>query len=159
MISLRITKTKDFMQKLLSSDAFDSFLLEEATILTYNTFSIDGHIQKDFYAGEDAEIPALGYGFSLWKDMKSVCFQIIKGKHTPLSFRIVLRLMPQYAEKVLNSQGTSLLLNIRYDGSTVTLITGTSCQTFQLTKEPEQLWDKTIRSFLAKKEIAYEEGG
>lgn len=159
MISLRITHTKDFMQKLLSSEAFDSFLLEEATIQTYNTFSIDGHIQKEFYAGEETEIPALDYGFSLWKDMKAVCFQFIKGKRTPLSFRFVLRLMPQYAEKIVNSQDTSLLLNIRYDGSAVTLITGTSYRTFQLTKEPEQLWDKTVRTFLTKKEIAYEEGG
>ena len=81
MISLQITQTKDFMQKLLSSDVFDVFLFEEACINTYNTFSIDGHIQKEFYSTEELTHTALQYDFSTWKDMRPLCFQQMKGKH------------------------------------------------------------------------------
>ena len=49
MISIEITGIKDFMNKLLGSEAFDSFYLEEATIVTFNTFVIDGHTVNSFY--------------------------------------------------------------------------------------------------------------
>lgn len=167
MISLRITQTKDFMQKLLSSDAFDCFLLEEAAIHTYNAFSIDGHINRDFFSDDDSGLPAFQYGFSLWKDMRPLCFQLIKGKRTPLSFKFVLHLMPEYAKRILEKSDAAFpaeqlkayVLTIRFDGSLVTLITGTCYQTFCMDKEPERLWEQSVRSFLSKKEIAYEEGG
>lgn len=163
MISLRITHIKDFMQKLLSSDAFDLFLLEEATVHTYNAFTIDGHILKDFFSQED--IPQ--YGLSLWKDMRPLCFQLIKGKRTPLSFKFVLHLMPEYANKILEKgdsafsaeQLQAYVLTVRYDGSAVSLITGTCYKSFHPDKEPERLWEQAVRLFLAKKEIEYEEGG
>lgn len=40
MIALKITNVKKFMGKLLASEAFDSFVIEEASISTYNTFLI-----------------------------------------------------------------------------------------------------------------------
>lgn len=167
MISLRITQTKDFMQKLLSSETFDVFLLEAADINTYNSFSIDGHMQKDFFAGDDMAVSSLKYDFSLWKELRPLCFQLIKGKHTPLSFKFVLHLIPEYVENILSTGQTALLpeqirafvLTIRYDGSVVTLITGTCYEIFSMDKEPERLWDRFVRTFLEKKEIAYEEGG
>ena len=53
MISIEITGIKDFMNKLLGSEAFDSFYLEEATIVPFNTFTIDGHSVLSFYKGTD----------------------------------------------------------------------------------------------------------
>ena len=46
MVSVEITGIKEFMNKLLNSEAFDSFYLEEAVIATFNTFIIDGHLIK-----------------------------------------------------------------------------------------------------------------
>ena len=43
MIALQITSTKNFMNHLLVADTFDPFLLEEATISTALTVTIDGH--------------------------------------------------------------------------------------------------------------------
>ena len=43
------------MGKLLTGEDFDSFLLEEASIRTYNTFIIDGHQNRDFYSTEEWE--------------------------------------------------------------------------------------------------------
>ena len=42
MIALRIKNVKHFMSQFLGGDAFDSFLLEQASISTYCTFTIDG---------------------------------------------------------------------------------------------------------------------
>ena len=50
MLALKLTDIKDFMNKLLRSDIFDHFLLQEADILTGASFVIDGHINKDFYS-------------------------------------------------------------------------------------------------------------
>lgn len=52
MISLEITGMKNFMNRLLTTDTFDCFLLAEAVIGTANTVTIDGRINHDFYAGD-----------------------------------------------------------------------------------------------------------
>ena len=52
MLAIQIKDVKTFMSKLLSGNTFDSFLLEEAQIHTFNTFVIDGHQNRDFYTKE-----------------------------------------------------------------------------------------------------------
>ena len=42
MIALRIKDVKHFMGRLLGTDFFDIFLLEQAVVTTYNTFTVDG---------------------------------------------------------------------------------------------------------------------
>ena len=48
MVTCRITELKKFMASLLASDCFDSFLLKEASIVTYNAFLIDGQVRREF---------------------------------------------------------------------------------------------------------------
>ena len=86
MIALKLPEVKECMSKLLLSDAFDSFLFIEGEIVTYNTFSINGFLKKDFFEKDLA--PSQDY--SLWKDIREYAFSLIKGKKTPLSFRFVL---------------------------------------------------------------------
>lgn len=166
MIALKITNVKQFMGRLLGGEDFDSFLLEEAAISTYNTFRIDGHQNREFYTSdewEDKEIRP--YDFTKWKTIRPVCFDLIKGKRTPVSFQFVLRLIPEYTVSVLKQEETSVapeqisgfLLNVRYDGLSLTLVTGTSYTTFLMDKSPDVLWDKAVRQFLSKREISYEE--
>lgn len=166
MIAWKITNVKQFMGKLLASDTFDLFLLEEASITTYNTFSIDGHQNKDFYTAEEWEDKEIRpYDFSLWKTIRPICFDLIKGTHTPTSFRFVLHLLPEHVASILQKGNTAVtadqvkafVLNIKYDGSTLTLVTGTAFHSFLMDKTPDQLWDMAIRQFLSKKEISYEE--
>ncbi|MCI9313988.1 MAG: hypothetical protein HFI57_03235 [Lachnospiraceae bacterium] len=166
MIALKITNIKQFMGKLLGSETFDSFLLEEASISTYNTFFIDGHQNKDFYTTEEWDDQDIRpYDFSMWKTLRPLCFDLIKGTHTPTAFRFVLHLIPRHVESVLKSGETSIearqvkafVLNIKYDGTDLTIVTGTSYHTFLMDKTPDNLWDQTVRQFLSKKEIAYEE--
>lgn len=166
MKAYRISDLKNFMNKLLLSDHFDCFLLEEGTIVTANTFRIDGHVQKDFYTKEEQEDKTLcPYDFSLWKDIRPFCFQIIKGRRTPLSFKFVLLLMPEPMERILASGNFSdsgnlvkaFTLTVKYDGSCLTLITGLSTVTFLMDKTPEQLWDNAFLKFMNNKQLAWEE--
>lgn len=166
MIALKITNIKQFMGKLLASDAFDHFLLEEAVIATYNTFTIDGHQNKAFYTTEEWKNSALRpYDFSTWKTIRPICFDLIKGTHTPSSFRFVLHLSPESTATILREgnctvstgQIRAFVLNIRYDGTALTLITGTSYHTFLPDKTPERLWDAALRQFLSACGIGFEE--
>lgn len=166
MKAYKISDLKIFMNKFLLTESFDLFLLEEGTIVTYNTFQIDGHIQKDFFTKEEQEDETLcPYAFSQWKEIRPLCFQLIKGKRTPLSFKFVLLLRPEYMEKIL-AEGSfentgsiikSFTLAIKYDGNTATLITGISTASFLMDKTPEQLWDAAFQKFMDKIQIVWEE--
>lgn len=166
MKAYQIKDVKNFMGRLLGTDAFDSFLLAEASITTYNTFVIDGHIEKDFFTGDindDSILPP--YPFSEWKDMRSICFDLIKGKRTPVGFKLILHLKPEIIQQILTDGNASVslsdikafVLNIKYDGSMLTCITATAFYTFLPDKTPDKLWDDFFTHFLSEKEFSFEE--
>lgn len=166
MIALRITNIKQFMGKFLGSEAFDSFLVEEASISTYNTFMIDGRQNRDFYSCEEWEDKEIRpYEFTSWKQLRPICYSLIKGNKTPCAFKFVLHLMPEYVASVLKNGDTvimpqqvkALALTVKYDGTTLTLTTGTAFHTFVMDKTVDELWDNAVRQFLYKREIGYEE--
>ena len=156
---------KQFMSHLLTADTFDPFLLEEAVIGMANTFTIDGHVNGDFYGNGDDSPAIPPYEFRPWSEIKGLCFDLIKGKRTPLFFRFVFHLMPQKAAALLEkencgldlSQVKALVLNIRYDGTKAVLTTGTAFHTFVLSREADVVWDKALKKYLSGKGIAYEE--
>lgn len=176
MTALQITSMKNFMTRLLASDTFDCFLLEEAVISTANTFTIDGRVNRDFFAGEPTEAAGavstasgaqtspVTEEFRPWGELKGLCFDLIKGKRTPLYFHFVLHLMPEKAAALLArencdadpSQIKALVLNIRYDGTKTVLTTGISFHTFVLSKEPDAIWDKALMKYLDGRGIEYE---
>lgn len=166
MIALKITNVKQFMGKLLASEEFDSFMLEEASISTYNTFMIDGHQNRDFYTTEEWEDKEIRpYDFTTWKQIRPICFSLIKGTHTPSAFKFILHLIPDYTASILKNGDTSvtpgqikaLVLTVKYDGTVLTLVTGTSFHTFIMDKTVDVLWDNAIKQFLDKRGINYEE--
>ena len=69
--------------------------MAEASITTFNTFSIDGMLNKDFFDTDTQDIlTQKGQVYSLWKDLKPFCFSVIRGKRTPLHFKIIFQLTP-----------------------------------------------------------------
>ncbi len=162
MIALQIVSMKDFMHKLLRCESFHPFLLEEAVIGTSTTFSIDGRINREFYSAQELSdgLPP----FAPWSEMQGLCFDLIKGRRTPLFFRFTLQLKPDQAQKLLTekncdvppNQVKALSLNIRYDGAKALLTTATSLHTFFPSKEPDAIWDRAMRDFLAREDIACE---
>lgn len=159
MIALEILSMKNFMTHLLSGDTFDIFLLEEATISTANTYTIDGHMNVDFYPPEERDESHIPYKFRPWSELKGLCFDLIKGKYTPLYFKFVLQLKSEHMTGLLGANPEpvkSLVLNIRYDGTKALLTTGTSYHTFVMTKEADLAWDNFLCKYLSEKEIGYE---
>ena len=163
MTAFQILEMKHFMAKLLTEDCFDSFLLEKASVSCAVSYEIDGRVNPEFY--QDDETPDAGYLFLPWKSIRPVLFQMIRGKHTPLSFKFVLHLMPQYVPGVMKGadpslkpeQVQALVLTIKYDGSAIRLTTGTAFSSFVPDKTLDAQWDKTMRQFLSRKEIACRE--
>ena len=160
MIALALTEVKECMAKLLLSEIFDPFYFIEGEITTFSKFSIDGYLNKDFYEKEDA--PERDY--ALWKDVREYCFSLIKGKRTPLNFKLVLGLSDSNIEKLLLQQGLDfkpsdvrgLYINLKYDGQKLQCTTGTAMNLFTMDKSLEQAWDKMIQKFFTQKEIAFE---
>lgn len=163
MIALQITDIKNFMSKLLIQDLFDHFLTSEVSITTYNTFHIDGHINKDYYSSEEIEELG-GLTLSTWKSLKPICYDLIKGTKTPLRFKIIFLLSPENIEKILKDGATGytqgdingLFINIKYDENTLTCITGTSLKLFTLDKSLEEYWDQTVIRYFKNAGISYE---
>jgi len=162
MLALQITSMKPFMNQLLAGDTFDPFLLEEAVISTANTYTIDGHINTDFYSPEEQNSNAIPYEFQPWSEIKGLCFHLIKGKNTPLYFKFVLHLKPDKVVGMLSleqdiSQLRALVLTIKYDGSKAVLTTATAYNTFVPGKEIDIAWDKVLSKYLSEKGIAFEQ--
>ena len=159
MIALTMTGIKDFMSHLLLKDTFDSFCFIEGEIVTFNTFTIDGFIHKDFF-DTDAELPEYSY----WKNLREHCFALIRGKRTPLSFRFVFSLSPKNIARLIKQNGLSLdpgqvqglYLNIRYDGGSLACVTGSSFKTFTMDRTLEHAWDEMVKKFFLQKGIAFE---
>ena len=73
MVNIHIEDKKNFTSNLFVKETFDEFYLVEASVTTFNTFTIDGRIQKGFYTDEEYDnmgSPQL----SMWKDVKRFCF-------------------------------------------------------------------------------------
>lgn len=165
MIALQILDIKAFMNQLLITDTFDHFRVLEAAVTTYSTFLIDGHFKKEYYSSDELEIlePELET-YVAWNQVKSFCFSLIKGKKTPLNLKITFQLSVQNVQKLLLQSGISiqpdqvkgLLLNVRYDGSSLTCITGISLNLFTMDKSLEHAWDDMVQKFLKQKGLTFE---
>ena len=164
MIALSIIDVKDFMNNLLIGEVFDRFFLVEASVTTFNTFTIDGRLQQDFF---DTDTVAMhksnSIEYSLWRDVKPYCFSVIRGRRTPLNFRIVLQLSHKQTQQILNPSfpdgsvpDCRFCLNLQYRNDSLLCTTGVSYTSFCLDKRPEHLWDEIIRKFLSGQHIAFQ---
>lgn len=164
MIAITIKNPKNFMNQLLLSDTFDRFQVSEVQITTFATFSIDGKLHHNFYGPEDSkERKENGQTQILWGNIRNYCFSLIKGKRTPLSFKIILMLPKDETETLLTENNTGitsddiygLYLNCQFNGETLTLTTGTSLRIFTLEKSLEHAWDQKLQTLLNQQAIDY----
>jgi hypothetical protein len=158
MIAFRITDTKDFMTKLLAGDTFDTFLFSEGTVTTFTTFAIDGTWHPEYFGEDD------GHAMT-WKLMRPYLYGIIKGHHTPLQMRIVLKLADYNVEHLLKQamlpltkeQVGGLFLNLTYTREEVSVTTGTSLKIFTLDRSIDKVWDDMVRRFFESRKILVNE--
>ncbi len=163
MIALKVVEVKPFMAKLLIQNMFDEFLLSEFTMNTFSRFQINGKLNKEYY--NSAELEEIGErSYSKWKDVKAFAYSIVKGNKTPLSFHITLMLTNKQIIQVLQNAGVAmkaeeisgLYFHIKYENSTLHIITGLGLKTFILDKTLENAWDEQVKEFIKKHEIPYE---
>lgn len=167
MVSFTIHNLGLFMSKFLSSDCFDSFLLEEAVIRMAVTYTVDGHLNRDFYEDAVWEDPAQRpFMLQPWSEARRICREMIKGRKAPASFRFTLQLKPEYVEKTLSTGHDidsstipavgALVVNIRLEDGVCRLITGVSMKQFVMDRSPDRVWDEVMERFLSAKEIQFE---
>lgn len=163
MIALKIDDIRQFTSKLFVGEVFDGFLVKEASIVTFNTFTIDGRVRQGYYTEEELEEGKIEE-LSFWKTVKPFCFSLIKGKKLPGSFRIVLQLDTGAVGRFLQAQQlamtaeqvSGLYINIRYEEGMLHCITGTSVTFFTLDKTLENAWDEKVKGFLKHYQIVFE---
>ncbi|HAQ51929.1 MAG TPA: hypothetical protein DCR12_04095 [Lachnospiraceae bacterium] len=155
MIAYRVTDVRKCMNELLCKDTFDFFLLQEATINTFSTFSIDGHRLDDFFT--DAELEEIDEDDVLmpYELYREGCYNLIKGKKVPLSFQIILALPKRIIRQIIAASDisieeskTHLVAIYRFVDGNLTITTGTSMKEFTLDKSLENAYDKWMFDFL-----------
>ena len=148
MLALKITDVKDFMNKLLIGEVFDRFSLVEASVTTFNTFTINGKLHYDFF---DTDTKAAF-------EENSTEYSL-----TPLNFRIVFELSHDQTQSLLKNEQhiadipvQSFYLNIRYKNQSLLCTTGVSYTSFSPDKRLEHLWDDSMTVFLSSHHIPCE---
>lgn len=170
MLALTILDIRKFMASFLTGPMFDSYTLAEAQITTSCTWSIDGRLERAFFgedpaaaAGDDPEsLPPVEY--IRWKDIRDHCFNLIRGKRTPLFFKFVFYYPKENIERFLARRHVAceadrvagLCLNLRFDGTRLLLTTGTSLRVFSMDRTVEESWDAYVLESLKNAGVAVE---
>ncbi len=166
MIALNISEIKDFMNKLLCTETFDHFLLQEASICSNVNYHIEGAINQDFYSEDEmAELELTGLSFIPFGKIRPQCFDLIKGKRTPSFFKFVFLLSPKNLEKTLAQTQSSytandisaVFMNLKYQNGQLLLTTGISYRIFSVDKSLDHEWDSLVKRFLKSKNVVFEE--
>jgi hypothetical protein len=164
MIALKITNIRNFMSKLLMKELFDQFYISEATISTYNTFQINGELNKDFYTSEELEL--LGpMKYSRWEKVRPYCFELIKGNKTTSYFKFIFLLPEESLSKLIEENHldytladiNGLFVNIKFSEGVLTCVTGSSIRVFTMDKSLDHAFDTSIKQFLSKNSVDFEE--
>lgn len=156
---------KQFMNQLLKSELFDHFLLAEATIHGAISYSVDGHINREFFDAEELDaLTADGSEYLPFSHFRPICYELIRGKHTPLYMKFVFLLSPANAAKTLAVTDTGfsvedvsgIFLNLTFRDGVMTLTTGVSYRTFTLDHSFDAAWDALAAKFLSNHGISFD---
>ena len=167
MIQIQLSSIKEFMNQLLCSDYFDDFSCIRGEITTFNTFTMDGFIHKEYCSNPDEiQKPPLfdEPQYSTWADLRDFSYSLIKGQKPPLCFKFVFKypdreLEPFIARYHLESNTEEiqgLYFNIRYESQHLYITTGTTLKTFSLSKDIENAWDTEFIATMNDLKMDYE---
>ena len=161
MIALQIRHIKDFMNKLLIQDTFDRFLVSEASVTTFATFTVDGNFIRTSTPRRKPRACALRDGARCCgKKSNPSVFPLSAETYSPL-FQICLSasqeevsLLTAKSSPDLSAEDVfGLYLNCQYNGETLTLTTGSSLRLFTMDKSLDQAWDKMLMEFLRLQDL------
>ena len=153
------------MNRLLKTELFDHFLLAEATIHGAISYSVDGHINREFFDTEElADLTADGSEYLPFSHFRPICYELIRGKHTPLYMKFVFLLSPANAIKTITSVDTGftaedvsgIFLNLTFRDGHLVLTAGVSYRTFTLDRSFDNAWDSLAARFLGSHGIDFD---
>jgi len=170
---IKISNVKQFMNKLLIENSFDSFLVSEVIIKTFGSFVIDGHINEGFYSDDEIsefeknaenENRIFSKKMCRWSTLKPTTLSLLKGKKTPLFFKISFYLADENINKLLTGADTSITANdieglsliAKYQDSELVITSSTTLKIFSLDKSLDKIWDEMVMKFLDSQSIECE---
>ena len=150
-----IDNVRKFTSNLFVGDAFDDFLVTEASFSTLTDITIDGHMNREFMGEAELALPEKDKVIA-WRALKPLCYNIIKGQKVPLRFKIIFMLPTEIVLKFLDDEGldiepveiNALFLNVKFESGALTCTTGTSMKIFTLDKSLEDAWECRMMKFL-----------
>lgn len=159
-VSTSYFRFERFYRKIIYWRNVSAFFFVEASFTTFVTYTLDGQLHKEFFDSEQKPCERTVCG-----KMCGAVFSIIKGKRTPLNFKIVFQLSSSNVEKLLSQSGIALkpediyglYLNCQFDGKQLLCTTGTSLKIFTLDKQLDRVWDEMVRKFFRKNQVAFED--
>lgn len=162
---LTILDIKPFMQFLFQPGNWDTYEFVSAELKTDMLYQLDGHINSSFFSKDELEALSLtNHGYLTWQYAREKIFQIIKGKKTPSTMKLVLRVDTPSMEGFFSpdslSQNSnhieSIFLNIHYQENKLNVICGFSYKIFTLDKEKENDFFHELITLFKSKSIACE---
>lgn len=146
MIALEIENVKKFMVSLFQGDMFDKFHVSGCEVLTFVTFITDGRKNEAWY---DSDEKSFGdeTGLVLWKEVKNLVFELIKGNRVPEKMNIDLC---HYL-----SSGDMGSVRISYENGKLYMYSGYMQKEFSMDKSGQQEWDDRCCDFVKKNAIEF----
>ena len=157
MIERKILQSKEFMRSFLTTELWDEWLVQEATITGGVTWSVDGHINRDYYKEEIGEDEMPQSDCMPWAKIRPIALSLIRGKRTPLSFRFLLYPPEDPGDPATSSADVKRVCRIRFQEGQLFIASAVDLKNFTLDKEPERAWDGALSRFLDAHSLSYEE--
>ena len=158
MKAFDIEHVKNATNMIFAREALDGMLLVEADINVLVNYSIDGHLNKGFLTEEEKKETGYQNEYVRWAEVRSRCYDIIKGKKLPVGMKFVFKLPKEHVPRFLQRNGledikpetvTGLFMNIKFENNALTCVTGTALSTFTVgDRRVEDAWDEEIKKFL-----------
>lgn len=164
MQTIEILDIKPFMQLLLQTNELDSYELVSAQLRTDMFYTIDGHIQPDFFSQQETdELQLANLVYLPWQLAKEKIFALIRGKKTPSLLKIVLKAHNQQIQSLLCTTPSSLLLqdidgmflNILFQDKRLRITCGISYHIFTQDKTLEEEFTQQTLALLRSRQITF----
>lgn len=165
MVALSILDVKKCMHFLLATEVFDHWQLAEAKIVTCVRYDIDGHLTPDYLSSEEREQETMGEGECIpYKRIRPLCYEVIKGKRVPKSFRVVLLCPTSAISDFLKNRQleftpnriANLSLIFSYTEGKLVVTAGCTLHEFSMDKSLEREWGLYMTELFQNLEIALE---
>ena len=149
MEAFEVLDVKEFTKNLFMTDLFDKFNVVEAEFLTFVKFDIIGKLNKSYFDEEENR------DFCTWSEIRPICFEIIKGKRTPTSFKLVFKFSNEFTKKWIAEMfskdvDADMYLNIRYSDKKLNLISSFSPKNFLLEHDILHTFDVYVKEMFKK---------